>query len=784
MEHTRIIPVFISSTFKDMQGERDYISYFVFPRLNDALKRSHVQVACVDLRAGINTDDMDEATIETKVLDVCMGEIHRAKPFFIGLLGNRYGWVPGETLINYKEESRSITEMEIYSGFFLNKDSSEFVFLERSPEIYEQLDKRHRTEFDDAVSEDELARKNYRKLARLKTKIKEEINRRGLSDRYKTYTATWNGSSMDGLEEFGDQIYNTLLCEIRKYVKDIPADAPQTVIEDAQNEALVESLCQNVYYREVPTRNILQKVLQEGVSLVLTGETGCGKTCQYAMLVQELKKRTDIITLYHSTSCSIVSQDIKLMLQRWIRQLENVLNVPQTDTSSYSEEEMTTAYQSIIKNISRQRKVVMLIDGVDAFKECKTARYMTFFSRGRNENVTIIATASSDYVQPLLHYNRLISEWSIPPFDIEDAKSVINLQERLSQKELHQDVINALLSKRGTKGYCYQSPLWLELAIRIVCLMNRQDFIRLYQKEHFSIKELQQERIATMSEDISLLFEVYLQQLTSVYGDIVMKTMGWICHSLSGLSEDTLAHLYGPSWKALDFAYVRAYLSPFLMENQWNHVWRFTHAGLNTSLQQIEMDYRSVAKYYWHLYAANKTVTDNILYYLFMANATDGFRHYFLKCRAKRDNRLISECILLTSLLDSDKLLYEYIHAGVCEGWKTRFIRGLVLCEMTMPVIKEFMRIGKYREGAWWANQCISMLNKLSLPKIIDVSLVAQLEHLKLECNEELLSDEEMVSEYERVIARLNGGYSPLARLFSFFSRRVYRWRITKLKMK
>lgn len=784
MENTRIIPVFISSTFKDMQGERDYISYFVFPRLNNVLKRYHIQVVCVDLRAGINTDDMDEAAVESKVLEVCMGEIRRTKPFFIGLLGNRYGWVPGETPINYKEESKSITEMEINSGFFLNKTSSEFIFLERSSEIYEKLDKSHRADYDDTVSENELASKNYQKLARLKIKIKEEAKRRGLSDHYKLYTATWNGSSMDGLEEFGNQIYNTLLSEIQKYIKDIPVDTPETVVEDFQNEILIESLCRNIYYREEPTQDILRKTLQEGESLVLTGETGCGKTCQYAMLVQELKKRADIIPLYHSTSCSVACQDIKFMLLRWIRQLEKTLKVPYTDTSSYSEEELIAAYQNIVRITSRQRKVVMLIDGVDAFKNCNTARYLTFFSRGKNENVTLIATASSAYVQPLLQYNRLISEWTIPPFDMQDAKNVIKLQEGLLQKELHPEVINALLSKKAAKGFCYQSPLWLELAIRIMCLMNSQDFIRLYQKEHFSIKELQLDRMATMPEDISQLFEVYLQHLTSVYGDVVTKTMGWINHSLNGLSEETLAHLYGSCWNALNFTIVRTYLSSFLMENQWDRVWSFTHPGLKTSLQQIEMDYRSVADYYWHRYVANKTVTDNILYYLYKANATDCLRNYYLKSRENQDNRLISECILLTSLLDSDKLLCEYISIGVREGWKSRFMKGLVLYNVTMPIIKEFIRVGKFREGRWWAEQCISRLTELSLPKIVDVLMMMQLEHLKMECNEELLSNEELVSEYESVIARLNCGYSPLAHIFCVVSKKVYQWKITKLKMK
>jgi hypothetical protein len=38
----------------------------------------------------------DEAKAEGKVLPLCLAEIERCRPYFIGLLGERYGWVPEE----------------------------------------------------------------------------------------------------------------------------------------------------------------------------------------------------------------------------------------------------------------------------------------------------------------------------------------------------------------------------------------------------------------------------------------------------------------------------------------------------------------------------------------------------------------------------------------------------------------------------------------------------------------------------------------------------------------
>lgn len=87
--------IFISSTFRDMDEERDVIKLDVVKRLNRAYQDKFIQFQTVDLRVGINTAGIqDEGERENRVLDVCLANIDNARPFFIGLLGERYGWVP------------------------------------------------------------------------------------------------------------------------------------------------------------------------------------------------------------------------------------------------------------------------------------------------------------------------------------------------------------------------------------------------------------------------------------------------------------------------------------------------------------------------------------------------------------------------------------------------------------------------------------------------------------------------------------------------------------------
>lgn len=86
----KTVRIFISSTFKDMHSERDYLVNVIFPRLREFCHNKGLELLDVDLRWGIT----EQEAKEDKVLEICLDEIEKCKPFFIGLLGERYGWVP------------------------------------------------------------------------------------------------------------------------------------------------------------------------------------------------------------------------------------------------------------------------------------------------------------------------------------------------------------------------------------------------------------------------------------------------------------------------------------------------------------------------------------------------------------------------------------------------------------------------------------------------------------------------------------------------------------------
>src|ERR1035437_6307742 len=84
------IRVFISSTFRDMHAERDYLSRLVFPELRSRCQKRGAEFIGLDLRWGVT----EEEARREGALKICLDEIERCRPFFVCLLGSRYGWVP------------------------------------------------------------------------------------------------------------------------------------------------------------------------------------------------------------------------------------------------------------------------------------------------------------------------------------------------------------------------------------------------------------------------------------------------------------------------------------------------------------------------------------------------------------------------------------------------------------------------------------------------------------------------------------------------------------------
>ena len=169
-DERRTARVFVSSTFRDMHEERDILVKRVFPELRRRLRGRGVEVFEVDLRWGITEAQAERG----ETVAALLAEIDRCRPFFVGLLGERYGWVPGDKALpdGLKAQyptvasGRSVTELEILHGVLSDdRSAANALFFERDRSWSEE---QPGPDFVEASEE------GRRKLAALKDRLRDK----------------------------------------------------------------------------------------------------------------------------------------------------------------------------------------------------------------------------------------------------------------------------------------------------------------------------------------------------------------------------------------------------------------------------------------------------------------------------------------------------------------------------------------------------------------------------------------------------------------------------------
>ncbi len=92
---SRTFRIFVSSTFEDLEAERNALHEHVYPELREFCAQRNARFQPIDLRWGVS----EEASLDQQAMAICLGEIRRChevtpRPNFLVLLGNRYGWLP------------------------------------------------------------------------------------------------------------------------------------------------------------------------------------------------------------------------------------------------------------------------------------------------------------------------------------------------------------------------------------------------------------------------------------------------------------------------------------------------------------------------------------------------------------------------------------------------------------------------------------------------------------------------------------------------------------------
>jgi WD40 repeat protein len=307
----RTVRVFLSSTFRDMHAERDHLVKVTFPHLRRWCAGHGLHLVDIDLRWGVPREEADDG----RALAVCLEEIDACRPFFLCLLGERYGWVPGPTRIPAEAYARfprlaahadcSITHLEIIHAVeeSLNPATPRppcaqvFCYFRASGCVPRPEERTGLTEAERQAHREAFFEQDPRLAAAL-VGLKEGLRRRFQdAGRVSEYAGTWDehapnpeDDSLVGrltrLEAFGARVEADLRRAIAaEYAEHIAArDRSDALAEErSQHEAFLEGRTQV----HVPRADVEAAVTryvegEDARPLVVSGPPGTGKSALLA----------------------------------------------------------------------------------------------------------------------------------------------------------------------------------------------------------------------------------------------------------------------------------------------------------------------------------------------------------------------------------------------------------------------------------------------------------------------------------------------------------------------
>lgn len=632
----RTVRVFISSTFRDMHSERDHLVKRVLPELRERLLPYRIHLIDVDLRWGITEEEVNN----DRVLDLCLQQIDECRPFFLGLLGERYGWVPKtfdeRALSKYgwiqHITGKSVTELEILHGVLNRPDMRTHAFFYfRDPAFIGEVPPARRK---DVLPEDE---ESALKLAALKDAIRganlptppmesypcryaglrvnwrlvsqqmdtnrraalESIAQDGVVDleEYASLDAELrsevDGVStvlLDGLDTFGERVLEDLWraikaeCELSDALPVYKDDA--LAEEQDYHERFIESRTR-VYIGRKSYQAQLRNVAHSDTPYpcFVTAAGGMGKSALLARFAASYASRyPDELVVPHFVGASPRSTSLRQMLERFCGILKQRFGFE--EAIKLDVRELITQFQDFINQVGTNHtlaRVVFVIDALNQMDDADNARRMHWLPREFPANVKIIASCIDNpgKKEPVLQAikGRKAYRIVLEALTDEERFEIVTQVPSLSAKTLAPAQVQLLLDNPATRN-----PLFLLVALE--------------ELRGFGSYELLNARIATLpsGEDaVEGLFAQVLERLELEFDAGAARTLlSFLASARRGLSERELRELLSPNGseisnlKSNELFPILRQLRPYLMHR--GELLNFFHDGLRLATQHRYLD--------------------------------------------------------------------------------------------------------------------------------------------------------------------------------------------------
>jgi nephrocystin-3 len=328
--------VFLSSTFRDLIAEREHLVNAVFPAMRAACRERGVEFIEVDLRWGIT----EEESRTGQTARICLEEIDRCRPYFIGIMGSRYGWIPSMEdlrqdpelfdrfpwLREFVDNRKSIIEMEFAHGALTAANPSALFY--------------RRTEMDGTEADSEG-------LARLTAAIR---------------AAGATLRSFSSPQELGDFVRRDLL---RLLDRDWPVAVTRSPleIERSRHDAFAQNRLQSYVPMSANYDTCARHVRAAHAPLVVWGASGLGKSALMAYVAKEHAHRhPDAFIVSHFVGAADGSGPADIM-RRVIKEIAARYGV--TDTIPSGTEAIREQFPAWLARVPDTDPLVLLLDAVN-----------------------------------------------------------------------------------------------------------------------------------------------------------------------------------------------------------------------------------------------------------------------------------------------------------------------------------------------------------------------------------------------------------------------------------
>ncbi|XP_064201609.1 telomerase protein component 1 [Anguilla rostrata] len=445
----RAVRVFVSSTFRDMHGERDVLVRRVFPELRRRAAPHCLYLQEVELRWGITEEEAGRA------LELCLSHVCRSQ-LLLGILGERYGLVPPAPAlpplpqyqwISSAPAGLSITEMEIRQFQDLHPDSAQnrMFFYFRTPQLARSVPVSWRGDFA-AESKDAES-----KMADLKSRILQ-------SGAKVTEDYPWGGGF-------------TFFCASEQEVDETEV-TEQEMFQDAQSRqcygrdkliAAAMKTVQDAQRRQGGARGIV----------LVEGGPGEGKTVFMAALANALRspdksqKASGCDVISYFTAASQSAQSVEQLLRCLIQWLRKRLGKGEETCLPTSYKNLLAEFHTELKALSEARKsqpLALLVDGVELIQDARGQLRFDWIPQDLPLGVSLVLSVTpNSTLRHTLAKMKGSSVFSLGPLSMLDRREIVQTELAMYGKKLSDSAFNnqlqSLMMKKGSA-----SPLYLHMA--------------------------------------------------------------------------------------------------------------------------------------------------------------------------------------------------------------------------------------------------------------------------------------------------------------------------------